>query len=83
MNWLLNISPYNIDKLHFPDTKFWKFESRFFSFLILTNISCEVTPSMSCLYDIYIEFLAYTVLQIRIIFADIKNVLECIELYEV
>ena len=38
---------------------------------------------MSCLYDIYIEFLAYTVLQIRIIFADNKNVLECIELYEV
>ena len=33
---------------------------------------------MGCLYDIYIEFLAYTVLQIHIIFALLynKNVLD-------
>ena len=40
---------------------------------------------MGCLYDIYIEFLAYTVLQIYIIFAQLynKNVLEYVKLYVV
>ena len=40
---------------------------------------------MGCLYDIFIEFLAYTVLQISIIFAKLynKNALECVELYVV
>ena len=39
---------------------------------------------MGCLNDIYIEFLAYTVLQIHIIFAELynKNVLEYVKLFK-
>ena len=42
----------------------------------------NITPSVDYLYDIYIEFLANTVLLIHIIFAWLynKNVLEYIEL---
>ena len=41
----------------------------------------KMIPSMGCLYDIYIEFLAYNLLQIYIIFAYLynKNVLEYAE----
>ena len=48
-------------------------------FLYLLKSLKKVTPSMGCHYDIYIEFLANTVLQICIIFALLynKNVLVC------
>ena len=45
----------------------------------------KLTPSMGCLYENCIEFLAYTVLKIYIIFALLytKNVLEYNELFVV
>ena len=62
----------------------------FFVKPILANIPCrtslqKITSSMGCIYDNYIEILAYTMLQICIIFAKlhIKNVLEYVELYVV
>ena len=63
---------------------FGNFETYFFLNLYLRNKGLrKITPSMGCLNDIYIEFLAYTMLQIYISFAKLHNiyVLEYVELY--
>ena len=47
----------NSSILKFPCPKFWKFRSRFFFY---TN------PPMGCLYDFYIDFLAYRLIGLQI-----------------